>query len=357
MEGIMFPENNVIYKKVCRNCGIQFQTQTGKDSFGHEIVWCSDQCKSRLSLCECKKCFKEYYSAFTNSKHCSEECKKENCLVCNSIFIPNSVLKHHCSDKCKKIYYTHDCKSCGDEFYKEQKNAKFCCNECRIAFNEVKKMAKNNICKNCKRIFSFIDDKAEFCSPDCRIEYVSKRKGIYQYKLEVAEQRKELFGIVADKIEVILKKREELIERRNISNSSILSMDGFPESLKEKIKQRDGYACYICEDTHTLEVYHILPQKLGGTHEEDNLVTFCTKCHRAIETGNKDHATSKCFSKILNILGSPSDTKQKNNKDILFDTETTITKVYEELAEKNINGEFEEILIKLDDLLDELNAR
>ncbi|MEH6996354.1 hypothetical protein V7075_27235, partial [Neobacillus drentensis] len=231
----MFLDNKTISKKVCRNCGSYFHIQKGseKDSFGHEIVWCNDLCKSKLYLCECKKCLKEYYSAKSNSKHCSEECKKENCLLCNSIFIPNTVLKNHCSDRCKKIYYTHVCSSCGEEFYKQQKNAKFCCNECRTAFNEVKKLGKRNICKNCKKIFIFIDDKAEYCSPNCRIEYLANRKGMQNINSEDLEQRKELQEVIKAKVETILNKREELIEK-SISSLNKLTLDGFTDSLKDK---------------------------------------------------------------------------------------------------------------------------
>ncbi|MFB5165149.1 HNH endonuclease [Parageobacillus toebii] len=347
--------DKVIIKKSCRNCGNFFviTKEDEKDIDGREVVWCSESCKSQLHLCECKKCLKEFFSKYSHSKYCSEECKQENCLVCNKLFVPTSKLKFHCSDRCKEIYYTHTCVVCGEEFYREQKSAKFCSSECRTAFYEVRRTARNNICKNCKRVFAFLDSSADFCSAECRIEYVSKQREKRKFNWEDEQERRELYQLVKSKVEILLHKREQLINERIISTVNFWGVDGFTQSLSEKIKQRDGYACYVCEDTKTLEVHHILPRKLGGSHSEDNLVTLCTKCHRAIETGNKEHAIKKCFSKALTVLGAPPNPKSKT-KDVLLDTNLVLNSIYKELAEKNGTGEFEEILIKLDDILDEI---
>ena len=62
-------------------------------------------------------------------------------------------------------------------------------------------------------------------------------------------------------------------------------------NLREKIKNRDNYACKICglsvekEPNLLLEIDHIIPLSKGGITTEDNLQTQCWKCNRS--KGNK----------------------------------------------------------------------
>lgn len=57
--------------------------------------------------------------------------------------------------------------------------------------------------------------------------------------------------------------------------------------LREKIKQRDGYACKKCkvsvaqEPNLLLEIDHIIPVSRGGMTAEDNLQTLCWRCNRS----------------------------------------------------------------------------
>jgi len=57
--------------------------------------------------------------------------------------------------------------------------------------------------------------------------------------------------------------------------------------LREKIKQRDGYACKMCgvsvekEPNLLLEIDHIIPVSRGGMTTEDNLQTLCWRCNRS----------------------------------------------------------------------------
>jgi len=43
--------------------------------------------------------------------------------------------------------------------------------------------------------------------------------------------------------------------------------------------------CFICgEDNEVvLEEHHKVPQRLGGSNEDRNLVVLCANCHRAVE--------------------------------------------------------------------------
>lgn len=58
-------------------------------------------------------------------------------------------------------------------------------------------------------------------------------------------------------------------------------------SLREKIKNRDGYTCKICglsvkdEKNLLLEIDHIVPLSRGGITSEDNLQTLCWRCNRS----------------------------------------------------------------------------
>lgn len=57
--------------------------------------------------------------------------------------------------------------------------------------------------------------------------------------------------------------------------------------LRERIKQRDGYACKQCgasidrEPNLLLEIDHIIPVSRGGLTAEDNLQTLCWRCNRS----------------------------------------------------------------------------
>lgn len=57
-------------------------------------------------------------------------------------------------------------------------------------------------------------------------------------------------------------------------------------ALRERIKERDGYACRICrlsiadEKNLLLEIDHIVPLARGGVTTEANLQTLCWKCNR-----------------------------------------------------------------------------
>ncbi len=58
-------------------------------------------------------------------------------------------------------------------------------------------------------------------------------------------------------------------------------------SLREKIKERDSYACKYCslsirdEKNLLLEIDHVIPLAKGGITSEDNLQTLCWKCNRS----------------------------------------------------------------------------
>ena len=60
-------------------------------------------------------------------------------------------------------------------------------------------------------------------------------------------------------------------------------LSGFNESLKEIVKKRDNYRCYICGKETNLHVHHIIPRDEGGKHIPRKSITLCGGCHRSIE--------------------------------------------------------------------------
>lgn len=49
--------------------------------------------------------------------------------------------------------------------------------------------------------------------------------------------------------------------------------------MSEDVESR----CLFCEDQQDLEKHHVVPRKLGGTDELENLITVCSSCHKKIE--------------------------------------------------------------------------
>ena len=57
-------------------------------------------------------------------------------------------------------------------------------------------------------------------------------------------------------------------------------------SRKDAVLHRDNYTCQCCGKKHTrLEVHHIVYRSQGGTDDENNLITLCEDCHKAIHNG------------------------------------------------------------------------
>lgn len=46
------------------------------------------------------------------------------------------------------------------------------------------------------------------------------------------------------------------------------------------VRRRDGNRCVVCGRNDRLSVHHVVPARLGGGDEMDNLVTVCVLHHR-----------------------------------------------------------------------------
>jgi len=52
--------------------------------------------------------------------------------------------------------------------------------------------------------------------------------------------------------------------------------------LCAQVLQRDGWRCQQCGSRTNLEVHHRLFRSRRGGDTEENLITLCHECHRAI---------------------------------------------------------------------------
>jgi 5-methylcytosine-specific restriction protein A len=63
-------------------------------------------------------------------------------------------------------------------------------------------------------------------------------------------------------------------------------------AIRARILKRDGGLCqeraWGC-DVYAVEVHHIMPIELGGTDDDDNLISLCAPCHlRYTQTQQQD---------------------------------------------------------------------
>ncbi|MFQ5875229.1 MAG: HNH endonuclease [Dehalococcoidia bacterium] len=52
--------------------------------------------------------------------------------------------------------------------------------------------------------------------------------------------------------------------------------------LHHQVLERDGWRCQCCGRLSGLQVHHIRPRGRLGDDAEQNLITLCNNCHRAV---------------------------------------------------------------------------
>jgi len=57
---------------------------------------------------------------------------------------------------------------------------------------------------------------------------------------------------------------------------------GAYRQLRTRVLERDGWRCQKCGSRTNLEVHHRQFRSRQGDDSEDNLITVCSQCHRAI---------------------------------------------------------------------------
>jgi hypothetical protein len=337
-------QNCTEYKRVCECCKENFTT------IEELVFYCSEKCKGRMNLNICYKCDKEFYS-YAKRKYCSDNCKKENCVVCNKVYIKKNA-ETYCSEECADKLYSFKCKACEKDFVRRgAKKAAFCSTQCSDIYNKSKKERK--LCRWCKRVITVTNLSILYCSDECRINFYEDK----ERKRNNRDNGNALYEDVKEKVYLLIDKRNEAVRAASFQSTVDFNLvSGFTESLKSDVRRRDGNQCFICDKKSGLEVHHILPRKLGGSHDPNNLITLCIKCHRHIETGDKNHAVQKCYKNAMIYFKNPIDEYREpisKSEQITF-LEKELNKVYEKLVEIN-TYEFTEILVDMDNLFDELN--
>ena len=79
---------------------------------------------------------------------------------------------------------------------------------------------------------------------------------------------------------------------------------------KQRVFDRDGRICRYCgSDEEPLHIDHIIPRKVGGTHDLENLQVLCKMCN--LKKSSKDEgvflaqtATPPVFSSRISLMQS-----------------------------------------------------
>lgn len=339
--------NSII--KSCEKCKKSFYEENP------EIVWCSDVCKEKLHLKYCKKCDKKFFTYQKTKVYCSDNCRIKRCTVCNQVYLPKGT-ESYCSAECKEKKYTHKCLVCEEHFFKQVPSAKFCSLDCRNVLRSSSKKFKS--CMNCGKILMIFSKHTEpYCHEECYKEYMLKVKAgkVISKKTSKDEMSILLEERVRGKIEILITKMLDPSILYTFNTRDMNDESGFTETLKEEVKERENYCCYICEGMNSLEVHHIIKQKHGGNHEKSNLVALCRKCHRHIETGNKEYAFKKCLQNAKNNLGI-IDFKLKdkiNRSHALSFVKLDVEETLEVIIQKE-DYELMEIILRMNEILDQL---
>lgn len=55
--------------------------------------------------------------------------------------------------------------------------------------------------------------------------------------------------------------------------------------IAKRLDAIDGVECRFCDEDRTelLEKHHVVPQRMGGSDQEKNLITVCRPCHQELE--------------------------------------------------------------------------
>lgn len=335
--------------KINRNC---ISCKNKFVSNQHHIHYCSEECKKKIShVNECNKCDIKFHYSFKRA-YCSDYCKRTNCVQCPNTFIFKcSPKEKYCSSECRVKHLTRECKYCTESFISPT-GADFCSPECRRDYSKTAK--KMSLCRFCRNILTYVKDywSPEFCDDVCRIDFTKEK---HKQKLKKKKPKEsDIEDIVSFRVESLLsRKRDFIINMRTGLDYNMI--DSFNDTHRQRILEREEYSCFICEQDHGLEVHHILPRGLGGDNADDNLVALCVKCHRAVETGDVNHAIRKCVERAMRNFGILKEKHEvrMNQQEFANLMSYELNKIFDHL--KNDEPQ-EETMTFVDDLIDTIEA-
>jgi len=75
---------------------------------------------------------------------------------------------------------------------------------------------------------------------------------------------------------------------------------------RDRILRIWGFCCGFCKRYHgydpNVEIHHIVPQKKGGSSEEDNLIPLCLSCHTLVRKGVLKFDPKKLLAELKILL-------------------------------------------------------
>lgn len=295
----------------------------------------------------CEMCGKEFTSYVSFQKYCSIECQQ----MVNYI------------GKGSKIYY-YTCKHCGKDFISAQPNRKFCSHECHVNFvkrpnnhkqqTENQSTVYNKTCPYCGKYFSTNRSTQVYCSKYCRNMYQKEKQQQKNKKVNAIfteDNYKECISVI---VTYLIK--QGIQGRDNCGISKYYTRGVLTNKLRNDVLKRDNRQCSVCGATTNLEVHHIVKVKHGGTNDMDNLITLCTRCHRAIDTLNLEHAISKCAKNAEKRLGIKSSAVDlRTIKEKVQDAQADLLSVYKLLINKIDDPDIQEITTQLNNIIDDMD--
>lgn len=159
---------------------------------------------------------------------------------------------------------TKTCETCGSHFYVplNRMSAKYCCHPCRIKARWGDSHVETRPCVICDAVFTvYTSDKRVTCGKAaCKRERKSRLR------------------------------RGELSEFWRGGKTA--PYNGEWRSVRQRVYERDGFACAICGSTDRIQCHHIIPYRFSRSHAIENLVTLCRRCHSREELKVNDAAVS-----------------------------------------------------------------
>jgi hypothetical protein len=216
------------------------------------------------------------------------------------------------------------CADCGDNFYDEKAQLKFCedcksregrknpnyknakettsCDECGIEFEYYPSDKKGIYCSECQRDKVTENNLELYPSGENHPEWKGGKKELEcaecnsKFGRRPARIQDSIRNFCGEKCMIDWMRREDNVEVR-----ALFGFDGEDEDSIEKwirvrrsVLERDGYSCQICNNdkNHINHVHHLIPRHKFEIDEEahynENGITLCSTCHTEVESGSLD---------------------------------------------------------------------
>lgn len=258
---------------------------------------------------QCNKKFQVWPHRAKTAKYCSHECASlarramstRHCLNCGQEYYSNNPNRKFCCRECHIAYHTVNlkCVICGQEFttilFKAQQGRKYCSKECADMAKTTRRPIRN--CKHCGKKFRPATGNVAhgfgwFCSCTCfnahrstsvKLECVVCHKEFTVWPCQVSKGRK----FCSHKCRAIANSGEN--HWRWTGGYEPYYGPNWYEQ-RDKARHRDNYTCQDCGATEEelgqeLDVHHLVSfQAFGLERYEEangltNLISLCKSCH------------------------------------------------------------------------------